>query len=112
MVNAGEVRQILDLPPRHSRWRGCDHAWHFQLAIDSLRGESQTYRRRDTADGARFDFFSPLPLWAQRRLIIFGKSVPRHNCLFSYVVAPREADAEERFLQERVWLNSAKVDGG
>jgi hypothetical protein len=111
MVNAGEVRQILDLPPRRSRWRGCDHAWHYQLAIDSVRGEPQVYRRRDTAEGARFDFFSPLPQWAQRRLVIFGKGVPRENCLFSYLVAPHEADAEERFLRERVWLSPSKIAG-
>jgi hypothetical protein len=112
MVDTGEVRQILDLPPRRSRWRGCDHAWHYQLAIDSVRGEPQVYRRRDLGEGSRFDFFSPLPQWAQRRLIIFGNAVPRENCLFSYVVAAREADAEERFLRERVWLSPIEGDGG
>jgi len=101
----GEPIRLLDLPPARTRWRGCDLAWHFQMAIDHDRGVPQVYRRRVDGDTARFDFFSPLPQWSQRRLMILGRPVPRDRCLFSYLLPADEADAEEAFLQETLWLS-------
>ena len=34
-----------------------------------------------------------------------GTSVPPDACLFSYVVPANEADAEEAFLQQNLWLS-------
>ncbi|NKC14854.1 MAG: hypothetical protein GKR94_22525 [Gammaproteobacteria bacterium] len=102
--NGAPVR-LLDLPLPRTRWRGCDVAWHLQGAIDHCRGTPQRYRRRVASDGIRFDFFSPLPQWAERRLMILGRSVPRDRCLFSYVVPANEADEEEAFLQQNLWLS-------
>jgi hypothetical protein len=100
----GAPTRFLDLPPKGTRWRGCDIAWHLQMAIDDGLGRPQTYRRRDTAGGILLDFFSPLPLWATRRLAVLGHPVPPENCLFTYWVPNREAAAEEDFLRERLWL--------
>src|SRR5262249_35134973 len=58
----GNVTRFLDFPLMGTCWRGCDVAWHLQMAIDSCRGTPQVYRRRPTPDGAYLDFFSPLPL--------------------------------------------------
>jgi len=101
----GGVTKFLDFPLKGTRWRGCDVAWHLQMAIDHGRGTPQFYRRRPAPDGACLDFFSPLPLWAQRRLALLGRPVPRNKCLFSYWIAQRELGSEEAFLQERLWLS-------
>lgn len=96
--------RLLDLPLTRTRWRGCDAAWHLQMAIDYCRDNQQRYRRRVESGGIRFDFFSPLPQWSQRRLMIFGRAVPRERSLISYRLPPKEAQTEERFLRERLWL--------
>lgn len=100
--------RLIDLPLERTRWRGCDAAWHLQMAIDYCRRNPQCYRRRVERDGIRFDFFSPLPQWAQRRLMLFGRSLERKNCLMSYRLPTTEAQTEERFLQDRLWLSSTK----
>ena len=63
----GIVVKFLDFPLPRTRWRGCDVAWHLQMAVDQHRGTPQLYLRRPVSTGACLDFFSPLPLWAQRR---------------------------------------------
>ncbi len=100
----GAPTKFLDLPLKGTRWRGCDVAWHLQMAIDDGLGKPQIYRRRDTTGGILLDFFSPLPLWATRRLAVLGYPVPADHCLFTYRLPDREADAEEMFLRERLWL--------
>jgi hypothetical protein len=103
----GEPRQILDLPlqDKHAaQWRGCDAAWHLQMAIDHCNGAPQKYRRRPANGDAVLDFFSPLPVWARRRLMVIGRPEPRDRSLFSYFVPQRELAAEEEFLQRRLWL--------
>lgn len=100
----GALDKFLDFPPRRDRWRGSDFAWHLQLAIDACRGSPQKYRRRHTPDGVCLDFFSPLPLWAERRLAIIARPVERNRCLFTYQLPQRELAAEEAFLQKCLWL--------
>lgn len=103
-LSDGALDKFLDFPPRRDRWRGSDFAWHLQLAIDSCLGAPQKYRRRQGPNGACLDFFSPLPLWAERRLAIIGRPAERARCLFSYQFPERELAAEEAFLQKRLWL--------
>ena len=104
-LREGEPVRLLDLPLARTRWRGCDAAWHLQTAIDHCRGTPQRYRRRVDGGGVRFDFFSPLPQWSERRLMNLGKSVARDACLFSYVVPANEVDTEEAFLKQNLWLS-------
>lgn len=103
-VTNGAVTKFLDLPLKGTRWRGCDVAWHLQLAIDDGLGRKQSYRRRSATGGAYLDFFSPLPLWAERRLAVLGHPAPREKCLFTYWIPEREVISEEEFLRERLWL--------
>lgn len=100
----GVATRFLDFPLKGARWRGCDVAWYLQMAIDHCRGMPQRYRRRPAPGGACLDFFSPLPLWARRRLAVLGRPAPREKCLFSYWIAERELASEEAFLQKRLWL--------
>ena len=101
----GVTVRILDLPPNQMRWRGCDIAWHLQMAIDHCRGTPQRFRRLDEGDFIRFDFFSPIPQWSQRRLMIFGRSVPPANCLMSYLLPASEAKTEQQHLEQTLWLS-------
>ena len=103
-LSEGAVAQFLDFPPKHNRWRGCDAAWHLQMAIDYCRGTPQQYRQRKSNSGTILDFFSPLPLWAERRLSLIGRRVDPFQCLYSYWIPDSESKAEKAFLQERLWL--------
>jgi hypothetical protein len=100
----GTPRRIIDLPPPSYRWRGCDAAWYLQMAIDHCRGKPQCYRYRAGDSTVRFDFYGPLPLWAQRRFMIFGKPCAPEKSLIAYEIPIQEAEQEERFLQERLWM--------
>ena len=104
-LQAGTAVRLLDLPLKKSRWRGCDEAWHLQMAIDYCRQSPQVYRCKHDGDGMRLDFHAPLPEWSERRLMIFGASVPRERSLMSYWLPAEAAGIEERFLQERLWLS-------
>lgn len=103
-LEAGAVVRILDLPLRKTRWRGCDVAWHLQMAIDSCLGTPQRYRRQDVGNGVRLDFFSPLPQWAERRLMILGSPADPDRSLMSYELPRAEIDREESFLKRELWL--------
>jgi len=103
-LKSGKLVRLLDLSSGKTRWRACDLAWHLQMAIDCLCHSPQRYRRRNSNDGVRFDFFSPLPLWSQRRLMVFGCAIQRDASLMSYRLPIAEAKTEEHFLRERLWL--------
>ncbi len=106
----GTPRRLLDLPSSiYHRWRGCDAAWHLQMAIDHCRKQPQQYLRCDTDNGARFYFYSPLPLWAQRRLMLFGHECPRKDSLFAYEISAEEADEEEQYLRGHLWLTLSRT---
>lgn len=104
-IEAGEAKKLLDLPLNRYRWRGCDAAWHLQMAIDYQREEPQQYRLSHYDDGVRVDFFSPIPIWAHRRLMIIGHSLVPERCLMSYWIPVREAEAEVQFLQKELYLS-------
>ena len=104
----GAPVSLLDLPFEKTRWRACDTAWHVQMAIDHCRHQPQQYRRRRETRGVRFDFFSPLPQWSQRRLMVFGIPAAPDKCLLSYFVPSDQAETEETFLRNRLWLSRTK----
>jgi hypothetical protein len=111
----GHATRFLDFPTKATRWRGCDEAWHCQMAIDARRGTPQRYRVRPATNGVYLDFFSPIPGWAERRLAVVGESSPPSKCLFSYHVEQRDLVSEEDFLKKRLWLareDDAKSGGG
>jgi hypothetical protein len=111
LLSEGRTLKFIDLPSRRTRWRGSDIAWQYQMAVDRCRGTPQLYRKTEAEDGVRFDFFSPLPQWSQRRMMIFGHQVPRSNCLMSFVLPPAQVEAEESFLKQRLWLEPTKDSG-
>ena len=105
-LEKGIVTKFLDFPLKGQRWRGCDVAWHLQMAIDHSRGTPQRYRKRAVSGGFCFQFFSPLPQWASRGLAVIGRPVPPENSLISYWIPERESATEEDFLTKQLWLSA------
>jgi hypothetical protein len=100
----GQPERMIDLPQRGSRWRGCDEAWHLQMAIDAHRGGAQHFRVTLSGDTAILEFFSPTPAWARRRWDAIGEPVPSARSLFAYRIPNEEIDEERRFACEALWL--------
>jgi len=100
----GQPERMIDLPQRGSRWRGCDEAWHLQMAIDAQRGSPQRFRVMPSGDAVVLEFFSPAPAWARRRWDALGEPVPSSGSLFAYRIPKAEIDEERRFAREALWL--------
>lgn len=109
-LNEGVLVRVVDLLLGTYRWRACDAAWHLQMAIDRENGRPQRYRILGEGNARRFDFFSPLPLWAERRLMVFGRKCQGQRSLFSYEIPASEASQEEEFLQQNLWLARDEYD--
>jgi len=103
-LQAGLLARVVDLPLSTYRWRACDAAWHLQMAIDQENGRPQRYRITQLANVCRLDFFSPLPLWAERRLMVLGEKRPGEKSLFAYEIPAAEIGEEEEFLRTDLWL--------
>jgi hypothetical protein len=105
----GQPERLIDLPLARSRWRGCDEAWHLQLAIDAQRREPQRFKIRPGPEGTVvLEFFSPLPMWARRRWDAVGEPVLGSGCLFAYQLTAAEAGEEVRFAREALWLEELR----
>ncbi len=84
-VRDGRPERFIDLHLIGSNVRGCDEAWWLQMAIDAHRGEPQRFRAREAPGRTRaLEFFSPVPMWAQRRWDAVGEPILSAGCLFSY----------------------------
>jgi len=103
----GQPRKLLDLPLHSERWRGCDAAWRIQMAIDAVAGRPQEYRLREPGGDAILDFFSPIPMWARKRLAVIGSEINPAGCLLSFLVPESEVATEEKFLGEMLFLARA-----
>jgi hypothetical protein len=101
-----EPASLLDLPTKSFPFRACDEAWHLQQAIDREAGHPQRYRIvNEPSGGVIFQFFSPIPQWAHRRLTLLGDQIEPSNCLLAYrFPAVDIADAEVKFVETRMWL--------
>jgi hypothetical protein len=105
LLQQGALSKFLDFPLKGSKWRGCDFAWYLQAAIDHHGDAPQQYRTRTVHGGTIVDFFSPLPMWAERRLALIGHSVEPNQSLFSYYLSERDVKTELEFFQDRLWLS-------
>jgi hypothetical protein len=103
-LTKGQPERMIDLPQRGSRWRGCDEAWHLQMAIDAQRGAPQRFRVTPSGDAVVLELFSPAPAWARRRWDAIGEPVPSAGSLFAYRIAKAEIGEERRFMREALWL--------
>jgi len=99
-VEAGVVRRFLDFPLSGAQFRGCDAAWRLQMAIEAATGSAQTYR----VTGNIFDFYFPLPTWAERRLSVLGARRSERQSLCSFEFAEKDCPHIESFLTDWLWL--------
>lgn len=110
----GHPERMLDFPLAGSPWRGCDEAWHMQLAIDAQRGTPQKFRVLQGVGGTRvLQLFSPVPMWARRRWDSVGEPALSSGCLFAYRFTDVELAEELRFAEKGLWLDelSGSVQG-
>lgn len=108
----GVPQTVLDLPVDSAVAPGWDDARRVQAALDARRGTPQVFRVRTTGqpDGNLvFDFFGPLPSWAERYLGLIGLPVSRmQGALFSYRVRDAARGDITRFLSESLWMQVAE----
>lgn len=111
---AGGVPQsVLDLPVDSNIAPGWDEARRIQAALDAENHTPQTLRvrRGSSGGGTFFDFFAPLPTWAERYLAISGWPAPKGpKSLFTYCLPVAAADDAEQFLSASLWMISSKED--
>jgi len=87
----GLPQAVLDMPVDSAVAPGWDEARRLQAAIDAERGGPQQYRVIETAqagDQRLFDFFGPLPSWAERYLDLTGLPVLKSREPFSLTGCP------------------------
>jgi hypothetical protein len=102
--NQGIARRLIDFYEDEERQRPCDIAWRIQAAIDAINGRPQQVRVRPASSGCTFDFFSPLPAFAERRLILTGNKTPGVRCLYSFQMEDRHVAAERAALETHLWM--------
>ena len=107
-LNDGRPERLVDLPLPDSQWRGCDEAWRLQMAIDATLGHALVYGLRPGPNHSSvIEFFSPSPMWAQRRLDWIGQPTSSSGALLAYQLAESELAEEARFAEEVLWLEKS-----
>lgn len=107
----GVPQAVLDLPVNSNVAPGWDDARRIQAALDAENGNPQIYRIRVSAQKGStiFDFFMPLPSWAERYIAISG--CPAQNgpkSLFSYCLPDEAVGDAQRFLSASLWMTAIK----
>ena len=104
-LDQGRPIRFLDLPWRGGKFRGCDHGWRIQSALDARAGRAQTYRVVPVeGDLERYEFYSPVPLWIERKLRIEGERVQANGALFAYVLDRQSGHGIDALLQSYMWF--------
>lgn len=104
-LDQGRAVRFLDLPWRGGKFRGCDHGWRIQSALDARAGRPQIYRVVPLeGELNRYEFFSPLPLWIERKLRVEGERVPVSGTLFAYVLDRRCGQGVDALVQSYMWF--------
>ncbi|ALJ18569.1 hypothetical protein [Microbacterium sp. No. 7] len=112
----GVPSRLLEWPVDNPVLPGRDEAWRYQAAVDAARGVPQRFRRRagDVAGGdVVFDFFSPLPGFAERYLQFVGLPLGKtRGALFSFRVPAAAADGVGTFLIDMLWMTQEEAPHG
>ncbi|MBD1385893.1 hypothetical protein IDJ75_11430 [Mucilaginibacter rigui] len=107
----GKLKRFIDIPVRLNGipQRQCDVAWLLQMAIDKVQHQPQEFTIQIDGQNCIFNFYSPIPLWAERRLLVLGSVAKKKNCLFSYEIPKQETLTEEAFLYDYLWLRKKEI---
>jgi len=99
----GVSERLLDL--RSGDLRGCDIAWHLQLALDKIAGTPQQFSAELIADDCvAIRLFGPLPAWWLRRWDVLGVPVRTSGCLFAYELSYAQYENDLPRLMNELWL--------
>ena len=111
---SGQAVRLIELPVDDPIVPGRDEAWRYQAAIDHLRGFPQRFRVRSgsTPDAdTTFEFFSPLPGFAERYLQLIGVSLDKKpGSLFSYRVPTAAIGDIAAFLTDMLWMGQEEAN--
>jgi hypothetical protein len=112
----GAPKRLIELPVNDPVVPGRDEAWRYQAADDAARGLPQRFRRRASGspgDALIFDFFSPLPGFAERYLQLAGLALGKTpGALFSFRVPLGASDDAATFLADMLWMEQEEAPSG
>lgn len=112
----GVPKRLIELPVNDPVVPGRDEAWRYQAAVDASRKAPQRFRRRASGSpgGDRiFDFFSPLPGFAERYLQLVGLALGKTpGALFSFRVPSGASDGAATFLADMLWMEQEEAPSG
>lgn len=103
-LDGGRSVRLLDVTSAGDLRRPCDIAWRIQIAQDALTGRRQVFRVARNDDATFVEFLSPLPSWAQRRLLVSGARAQRPRCLMAFAIRRDELPNVLDFLKNCLWL--------
>jgi hypothetical protein len=106
-LSGGSPAAVLDLPIDPSVAPSWDEARLIQAAIDAESGNGQRLKVRTVHETREcvYDFFSPLPSWAERFLELAAAPVSKtQGALFSYRGASDAKVAVTAFLADQLWM--------
>jgi hypothetical protein len=112
-LEAGVPQAVLDLPTESLVNPGWDEARHVQAALDAERGMAQFYEIRASGQPEQFvfDFFAPLPSWAERYLALVGIPVVKtKGSLFTYRLPEAAVEDVKAFLFASLWMDAIEED--
>jgi hypothetical protein len=113
---AGEPQRLIDLPVNDPVVPGRDEAWRYQAAVDAERGVGQRFRIRTSVlaeEDVTFDFFSPLPGFAERYLQLAGLALGKTpGALFSFRVPLGASGDVAAFLRDMLWMAQEEAPSG
>ena len=105
---SGIAQRLIEMPVDDPVVPGRDEAWRYQAAVDAVRGVPQSYRVRATGtpdDDVIFDFFSPLPGFAERYVQLAGLALGKTpGALFSFRVPIGSGADVAAFLTDMLWM--------
>jgi hypothetical protein len=114
--HAGEPQRLIELPVNDPVVPGCDEAWRYQAAADAERGAGQRFRLRTSGapgDDVTFDFFSPLPGFAERYLQLAGLALGKTpGALFSFRLPIGATGDAAAFLTDMLWMAQEEAPSG
>jgi hypothetical protein len=102
----GVPQRYVDLPVLDPRFGGLDEARWLICAFDAAAGTPQRARVQRALDPAVVSFDSPLPGWAERRILTVGEAsaTRARGALMAIVLDVDVLEQELDFLQHSLWM--------
>lgn len=102
-IDNGVTKKYLDFPLLSPDIRGCDEAWQLLMIKDAINHQPQQFTCIASLGDAELTFFSPVPSWIERHLMIFGRNTPKETSkskrgLFSYTVNSQDLNMVKKYL--------------